>query len=127
MLRVFILSEIKDMKGGLYMINENTEVLIIGWPDPLDDNYIDYFHRCVLKDSLSKMKDHIKELNFDRKRRMFYQFSVLLIGEKSGHKLIYTYYRDKTISVKDEFKDIMNELGIRSISKRYRFTEYEEE
>ena len=89
------------------MINENTEVLILGWPDPFNIHHYGYIHRCALKDSLSKMENHLNDLNLTEDERLYYQFSVLL-EENGKERLIYTYYGNKKIKVRDEFKDILN-------------------
>ena len=47
------------------MLNEYTNVLILGFPDPYDDEYNDYIHQCALKDSLWKMDKHLNELNLN--------------------------------------------------------------
>ena len=90
------------------MINENTEVLILGFPDPFDDNYNDYIHHCALKDSLWKMDKHLNELNLNSHERLGYQFSVLLHEGNNGYKLVYSYTGDKEILIEDEFKNILN-------------------
>lgn len=89
------------------MINENTQVLILGWPDPFNVHHYGYVHRCALKDSLSRMENHLKELNLSERERLYYQFSVLFVDENGKEKLVYTYFGDKKIKVRDEFKDIL--------------------
>ena len=89
------------------MINENIEVLIISFPDPYNDNYHDYLHRCALKDSLNKMDEHLNKLNLNSHERLGYQFSVLM-REDSGYKLVYSYTGDRKIMVKEEFKGMLH-------------------
>ena len=94
-------------------LNEYTKVLILSFPDPYEDHYHDYIHHCALKDSLDKMNKHLDELDLDEKGRLRYIFSVLLIAEGGGHRLIYSYDGDRNITVKKEFEDILSKLGIR--------------
>lgn len=99
----------KDMiREALGILNENIEVLILGFPDSYDDDYLDYVHHCALKDSLFKMNKHLDELNLDRRGRLGYQFSVLLVGDKGGHKLVYSYSGDREIITSKEFEDVLN-------------------
>ena len=90
------------------MINENSKALILSFPTPYDDDYHDYIHQCALKDSLWKMDKHLNELNLNKHERLGYQFSVLLVGDDGDYKLIYSYFGDKEIKVKEEFEGILH-------------------
>ena len=104
----------KDIEELVRTLNEYTKVLILSFPDPYEDNYHDYIHHCALKDSLSQMDKHLDALNLDRHERLGYQFSVLLVAEDGGHRLIYSYDGDRNITVRKEFEGILlNSLGIR--------------
>ncbi len=103
----------KNIDELVRTLNGMTKVLILSFPDPFDDNYHDYIHHCALKDSLYKMSKHLDELELDEIERLGYVFSVLLIAEEGGHRLIYSYYGDRKIKVRKEFEGILNKLGIR--------------
>ena len=90
------------------MIHENTEVLILGFPDPYEDNYNDYIQQCALKDSLWKMDKYLNELNLSDHERLGYQFSVLLVGDDEDYTLIYSYCGNKKIEVREEFEGILH-------------------
>ena len=103
----------KDIDELVRTLNEYTKVLILSFPDPYEDNYHDYIHHCALKDSLHEMNKHLDELDLDEKGRLGYIFSVLLIAEGGGHRLIYSYDGDRNVTVRKEFEGILNSLGIR--------------
>lgn len=103
----------KDIDEMVRTLNEYTKVLILSFPDPYNDNYHDYIHHCVLKDTLQKMDKHLDELDLDERGRLGYIFSVLLIAEGGGHRLIYSYDGNRKITVRKEFEGILNSLGIR--------------
>lgn len=94
-------------------LNEYTKVLILSFPDPFEDHYHDYIHHCALKDTLERMDKHLDELDLDEHGRLGYMFSVLLIAEGGGYRLIYSYDGDRNITVEKEFEGILNSLGIR--------------
>jgi len=94
-------------------LNEYTKVLILSFPDPFEDHYHDYIHHCALRDTLQRMNNHLDELDLDERGRLGYIFSVLLIAEGGGHRLIYSYDGDRNIKVRKEFEGILNSLGIR--------------
>lgn len=97
----------KEEGDRVLAIDADTEILVLGWPDPLEINYYGYVHRCALKDSLSRMENHIAGSDLSEQEKMYYQFSVLLTWE-GGHRLLYTYYGDGEISVEDAVKDILH-------------------
>ena len=103
----------KDIDEMVRTLNEYTKVLILSFPDPYNDNYHDYIHHCALKDTLQKMDKHLDELDLDERGRLGYIFSVLLIAEGGGHRLIYSYDGNRKITVRKEFEGILNSLGIR--------------
>lgn len=92
----------------IYIISENTEVLIFGYPDPFQENAIDYREHCLLKDSLLVMNKHLDELNLNEDDRLYYQFSVLLVKEDGHYKLIYSYFGNKKIKVREEFDGMLH-------------------
>lgn len=101
----------KSLEELIRTLNDKTEVLILGFPDPYEVGYNDYVHHCALKDSLHRMSRHLDELNLNEYERLGYDFSVLLIGD-GGHKLIYSYNGNREIRVRKEFKDILKTLSI---------------
>ena len=103
----------RTLEELLRTLNGKTRVTIIGFPDPLNVQIIDYYHHCSLKETLYKMNKHLDELNLDEKGRLYYDFSVLLYGDESGHRLIYSYNGDREIRIQKEFEDILAELGIK--------------
>lgn len=103
----------KDIDEMVRTLNEYTKVLILSFPDPFEDHYHDYIHHCALKDTLQRMDEHLDELELDEIGRLGYIFSVLLIAEGGGHRLIYSYDGDRNIKVRKEFEGILNSLGIR--------------
>lgn len=88
------------------MISENTEVVIWGFPDSFQPNAIDFKRICLLKDSLLVMNEHLEDLN--KIEKMYYQFSVLLVKDDGHYKLVYSYFGDGDIKVKDEFEDLLH-------------------
>lgn len=94
-------------------LNEYTKVSVVSFPDLFNDYYHDYIHHCALKDTLQRMDEHLDELELDEIGRLGYIFSVLLIAEGGGHRLIYSYDGDRNIRVRKEFEGILSKLGIR--------------
>lgn len=85
-------------------VTENTEIVVVGFPDPFSPSATDFVHRCALKDSLPAMEKHLEELNLDKYGRLCYQFSVLLVDEDWDHKLVYSYNGDKGIHISKGFE-----------------------
>ena len=113
MIKSFIKNLIIKIKEKFYIINENTEVTIVGWPDPLYNEIVDFLVRCKLKDSLAIMQAHLKEVDMSRYDLKdldikYYQFSVLMDNDnKKGDHLVYTLWGNGKIEVEDKYKDIL--------------------
>lgn len=115
------------------MIDENTEVCILGFPDPFNPDVIDLQQRCLLKDSLHVMNKILEEKDFEKESYRYYDFSVLYIADERSYKylpltfnitgkdkFIFGYGIDKEISVQKEFKDILfftDDLMVKVIKK----------
>ena len=85
-------------------ITADTNVLVLGFPDPLMPNCIDFAERMTVRDSMINMKKHLEELDIGVKK--YYQFSVLLVGEEGRHKLLYTLWGDGEVSLENGYEDI---------------------
>lgn len=103
------------------MIDENTEVCILGFPDPFNPDVIDLQQRCLLKDSLHVMNKILEEKDFSKLSYRYYDFSVFYIADERSYsylprsfdcsdknKFIYGYDIDKVISVQNDFKDMLH-------------------
>lgn len=115
------MNEINDKKEeGVHMIDENTEVVVLGFPDPFNPDVIDLQQRCLLKDSLHVMNKRLEEIDFENEPYRYYDFSVLYIADERGYwflpasfnlsennKFIYGYDVDRNISVQKEFEGII--------------------
>ena len=86
------------------MVNGETEVVVVGFPDPFRDAVRDLDHHCALKDSLAVMDKHLEELNLDRKGRLGYQFSVLFVDEEKNYRLVYSYNGNGEIHISKGFE-----------------------
>ena len=85
------------------MVNDDTEVHVIGFPDPFS-NAMDFFDPCALKDSMAVMDKYLEELDFEKEKIIYYQFSVLLMDEEKNYKLVYSYNDDKDIRISKGFE-----------------------
>ena len=85
------------------MVNDDTEVHVIGFPDPFS-NAMNFFDPCALKESLAVMDKYLGELDFEKEKIIYYQFSVLLMDEEKNHKLVYSYNGDKDIHISKGFE-----------------------
>ena len=103
----------KSIDELVQALNEYSQVTIISFPDPFEDRYHDYIHHCALKDTLQKMNKHLDELDLNEHERLGYMFSVLLIAQDGGHRLIYSFDGDRNIKVRKEFEEVLSKIGIR--------------
>ena len=113
------LEEYKEEK--VIMIDENTEVAVLGFPDPVNPNVFDFKKRCLLKDSLRVMNERLDEIDFEKELYRYYDFSVLCQRDERSYtdlpptfditvndKLVYTYDCDKRINVSEEFEGLLH-------------------
>ncbi|MBR3840753.1 MAG: hypothetical protein IKM20_06425 [Erysipelotrichales bacterium] len=115
------------------MINEDTEVIVLGFPDPFSPYAVDFKQRCALKDSLLVIKNYLEESNLSEEERLYYDFSVLYIGDEESYsylpltfnltgkdKLVYSYDGENDMRVGEEFQDILqftDDLRVEVIKK----------
>ena len=53
-------------------VTENTEVVVVGFPDPFSPSATDFVHRCALKDSLPAMEKRLEEMSLEEKMMAFF-------------------------------------------------------